>query len=172
MFKHVGVAAAILVGILSAGCGSKMPSQPSPVTTSATPAGTTATNHPSTVNQQIVFQDRAGTGLFTTANGPTHFGFWIWCQGTNSNAYGNDCAGSMYFYQLGITTGVNGSIDLANRTVSNVSTPPGGAVSCTFTLPDLSTLSGGPHNTVNVSCDTPAGTGSDSEVAIQVTPGS
>src|SRR5215469_9301539 len=63
-----------------------------------------------TLNQQLVFQDRAGTGSGDFNGKTTPFGFWIWCQPVSSNAYGNSCAGAMYFYHLGITAGVDGHV--------------------------------------------------------------
>jgi hypothetical protein len=155
--------------MLFAACSSQSqsPSQPSAVV--APSASPTATSRPSTVNQQLVFQDQAGTGTGTFAGQSTPFGFWIWCQtALNSNAYGNDCGGSMYFYHLGISTGVDGSI--SGNTVTVEATPPSGTLSCTFTLPNLSTITPGATNTVALSCSTPAGTGTDSKVSIQVTP--
>lgn len=172
MSKHVGVVVMLMAVALSGGCGSQTPVQPSAAASASVTSGASGTVHTSTLNQQIIFQDRAGTGEFTTSNGLTHFGFWIWCQGTNSNAYGNDCGGSMYFYQLGISTGVDGSMDVEHNTVTVESTPPGGALSCTFTLPNLPTASSGATNTVTVTCATPSGSGTDKKVAIQVTPAS
>ena len=106
----------------------------------------------------------------TLSNGQqTPFGFWIWCQtALNSNAYGADCSGSMYFYKLGISTGVNGSMISAD-TVAVESTPRNGSVSCTFTLPNLSTITAGATNAVGLTCTNPSGSGKDSKVAIKLT---
>jgi hypothetical protein len=56
------------------------------------------------------------------------------------------------------------------RTVA--STPNNGSVSCAFTLPDLSTITAGPTNTVGLTCASPSGSGTDSKVAIHLAPGS
>ena len=136
---------------------------------SAATSGATAVNRPSTVNQQLVLQDRAGTGFGTFNGHQTPFGFWIWCQtALNSNAYGADCGGSMYFYELGISTGVDGSI--SGNTVTVESTPRNGSLSCTFTLPSFSTVTAGATNTVGLTCSSPSGSGTDNKVAIQLTP--
>ncbi len=71
---------------------------------------TTAAYSQTPLNQQLIFQDRAGTGSGDFNGSTTPFGFWIWCQPVSSNAYGNDCAGAVYFYHLGITVGVDGHV--------------------------------------------------------------
>src|SRR5260370_24062937 len=62
------------------------------------------------LNQQLIFQDRAGTGSGNFDGKTTPFGFWIWCQPVSGNAYGNSCTGAVYFYHLGITAGVHGHV--------------------------------------------------------------
>ncbi len=159
-----------LLVALMAGCASQTPVQPSSPTTSAV-----ASTQSLAPNQQLVFQDRAGTGTAPLAGGgSTPFGFWIWCQPTSANAYGQDCTGSMYFYALGITTGVNGGIVQANGgyTVTVSSTPPNGAISgCTFTL--TTPFSPGATNSVTLNCTSPAVVkGTDNKVAINLAPSS
>ncbi len=119
-------------------------------------------------NQQLVLQDRAGTGFGTFNGTPTPFGFWIWCQTPlNSNAYGNDCAGSVYFYHLGIATGVSGSVSVSGS--SYTVTVSGGPVSsCVFTF--SSPFTSGATNTVSLSCGSPSGSGTDGSVAIKLVP--
>ena len=156
----------------AAACSSSLPAQPSSANTiGGTPAASGVTISQS-VNQQLVFQDQAGTGTGTFDGSWTPFGFWIWCQTPlNSNAYGNDCAGSLYFYKLGITTGVNGSITstASGYSVNVSSTPPNGAAAnCSFTL--TTPFSTGATNTVPLSCSSPSGSGTDSKVAIRLAP--
>jgi hypothetical protein len=168
MKTHVGFSV-VLVAMLFAACSSQMPNQPSAVAHAAVAGmSTTASIHPSSANQQLIIQDRAGTGHGTFDGQQTPFGFWIWCQTVSSNAYGNDCGGAMYFYHLGISTGIDGSI--SGTTVTVHATPQNGSLSCTFTLPDLSTITVGATNMVTLTCASPSGSGTDTKVAIQLTP--
>jgi len=94
------------------------------------------------LNQQLIFQDRAGTGSGSFNGSTTPFGFWIWCQPVSSNAYGNDCTGSVYFYRLGITVGVAGHVasfqqsgDTLAFTATVSSVPNGSKISnCIFSF--------------------------------------
>jgi hypothetical protein len=137
---------------------------------------TTAAYSQTSLNQQLIFQDRAGTGSGTFDGKTTPFGFWIWCQPVSSNAYGNDCAGAVYFYHLGITVGVDGHVASFTQsgsalafTVTVSSVPNASKISnCIFTF--LGTPSQGASNTVTLSCNTPSGGGTDSKVAIQLAP--
>jgi hypothetical protein len=163
----------VLLLLGATACSSPLPAQPSsnmPIATAPAAGGATTTAQ--SLNQQLVFQDQAGTGIGTFDGNWTPFGFWIWCQTPlNRNAYGNDCAGSLYFYKLGITTGVNGSITSTGSgySVTVSSTPSNGAVAnCTFTL--ATPFSTGATNTVSLSCASPSGSGTDSKVAIQLAP--
>jgi hypothetical protein len=109
----------------------------------------------STSSTQFIFSDTGGTGTF---NGHTNqpFGFWIWCTPATSNAYGPDCAGSMYFYSLatpaqqvdGTATPVAGSNGFWTI---HVESTPHDSLSFTCTLAN-STATPGPTNTVTVSC--------------------
>jgi hypothetical protein len=162
----------VLLLLGAAACSSPLPAQPSsnmPIAAAPAPSGATTAQ---SLNQQLVFQDQAGTGIGTFDGNWTPFGFWIWCQTpVNSNAYGNDCAGSLYFYKLGITTGVNGSITSTGSgySVTVSSTPSKGAVAnCSFAL--ATPFSTGATNTVSLSCASPSGSGTDSKVAIQLAP--
>jgi hypothetical protein len=128
------------------------------------------------LNQQLIFQDRAGTGSGTFNGSTTPFGFWIWCQPVSSNAYGNDCTGSVYFYRLGITVGAAGHVasfqqsgDTLAFTVTVSSVPNGSKISnCIFSFSGTPTE--GASNTVTLTCDKPTGTGTDSKVSIQLAP--
>ncbi len=117
-------------------------------------------------NQQLVLQDQAGTGSGTFSGKSTPFGFWIWCQTpNNSNTYGNNCAGSMYFYALGIATGVSGSVTVAGN--SYTVTVSGGPISgCILTF--SSPFTSGATNAVSLSCGSPSGSGTDTHVAIKL----
>jgi hypothetical protein len=128
------------------------------------------------LNQQLIFQDRAGTGSGSFDGKTTPFGFWIWCQPVSNNAYGNSCAGAVYFYHLGITAGVGGHVasfqqsgDTLAFTVTVSSAPNASKISnCIFSF--SGTPSEGASNTVTLTCDKPAGTGTDSKVSIQLAP--
>jgi len=54
------------------------------------------------LNQQLIFQDRVGTGSGDFNGSTTPFGFWDLVSAGSSNAYGNDCAGAVYFYRLAL----------------------------------------------------------------------
>jgi len=128
------------------------------------------------LNQQLIFQDRAGTGSGSFNGSTTPFGFWIWCQPVSSNAYGNDCTGSVYFYRLGITVGAAGHVasfqqsgDTLAFTVTVSSVPNGSKISnCIFSFSGTPTE--GASNTVTLTCDKPTGRGTDSKVSIQLAP--
>ena len=128
--------------------------------------------------EQIVFSD---TGALLTLSGnqnasSTPFGFWIWCQPVSNNAYGNSCAGAVYFYHLGIAVGVDGHVasfqqsgDTLAFTVTVSSVPNASKISnCIFSFSGAP--SQGASNTVTLTCDKPTGTGTDSKMAIQLAP--
>ncbi len=109
---------------------------------------------------QLVFSSAGGFGTF--AHTPTPFGFWIWCQSQSStNAYGNDCAGSMYFYALNPSTEqVAGSVTGSGSsgytlTVSNTT----GSFPIACTLTNTPPPTNGPTNTVTLDCSDPGGSG-------------
>jgi hypothetical protein len=84
------------------------------------------------------------------------------CQSTSTtNAYGNDCAGSGYFYKLNpATESIEGSVvsgSAANGYTLSVHNKTGAfAINCTLvTVPPATPAA---SNTVNVSCSTPSGT--------------
>ncbi len=98
----------------------------------------------------------SGIGVGTFNSTSTPFGFWIWCQPTTTNAYGNGCQGSMYFYRLftqaeSVTGPISGSKDLGYTiTASSVTGPV--AFTCTLTNTSPLPPSNGPTNTVVVKC--------------------
>ncbi len=135
----------------------------------------TAAFSQTSLNQQLIFQDRSGTGHGNFNGTDTPFGFWIWCQPVSGNAYGTDCAGSVYFYHLGITVGVDGAVTYFSQSgdtlafAVTVSSVPNNALSnCVFSY--SGTVSQGATNTVNLTCGKPTGTGTDTKVAIQLSP--
>jgi hypothetical protein len=119
-----------------------------------------------TASTQVVF---SGTGSGTFNAKATPFGFWIWCEGSSSNPYVGACSGSIYFYALGITRPVSGtatgSDSLFTMTVHSRGTTP--VVSCTLNNPNAPVS--GPHNTVDVSCTAPSGSGSVTNAVVVVT---
>ncbi len=105
-------------------------------------------------SEQVIF---SGTGIFTddSLSQPiTPFGFWIWCEGASKNPYNAECSGAMYFYALGITKGVNGSVSGSGQQFTMTVGSPDGAVACKLTnhTPVLS----GPANMVTATCTAPA----------------
>jgi len=114
-------------------------------------------------NQAIL----SGTGITTTA-GPA--GFWIWSQ-PGGNAYGNEGAGSIYFYVLlpGEHPVDVSNVVLSGNTVSETVKSTDGLITCpTFTGTETSPG----HGTVSFTCkvSTPSGlvTASATNVPAQV----
>jgi len=104
-------------------------------------------------NNQIVL-----SGIGFSNVGPA--GFWLWSQ-PGGNAYGNDGAGNMYFYALGIQKPVEiSSITLSGNTVTErVTSKSDSSIDCWFTGTELSPP-GGPHGAngwVSFSCSAPSG---------------
>jgi hypothetical protein len=111
-------------------------------------------------NQAIL----SGTGIPTTAAGPA--GFWIWSQ-PGGNAYGNEGAGSIYFYALlpaehpvdVSNVSING--DIVSETVNSTD----GLISCpTFTGTETSPGVG----TVSFTCSVKTAKGPVTAVAANV----
>ena len=115
-------------------------------------------------SEQVVF---SGTGFATfTPNGgsatPTPFGFWIWCESDSNNPYKGECAGSMYFYALGITRAVEdageGAIQELSEGIYQISVvdkkSQGQVIACTLTN---QSANHGPNNLFDVICTAPAG---------------
>jgi len=119
-------------------------------------------------SEQIVFTDN-GSGFGNFSGTDTPFGFWIWCEGDSKNPYQGACNGSMYFYALGITKHVSGSVtETATDTyqMSVVSTVDD-SISCTLT--NSPPITKGRTNAVSVSCTAPSGSGADSQAVVKVT---
>ena len=115
-------------------------------------------------SEQVVF---SGTG-FGTFGGGSPVGFWIWCEADSENPYAGECNGAMYFYALGITKHVDGTIAEPSdgHYVMTVSSRDS-SVACTLANPALAVQ--GPRNTVNVGCTAPAGSGSSTNAVVNVT---
>jgi hypothetical protein len=150
-----------------------------------------------TAGSQIVFSCTAatpvcnGTGTWCSATTLTpgctlkdnHFGFWYWCQGPTTNAYGSDCQGSLYIY--GITTATFAASCSSSSSLHCVtSVPIQGGVSYTLkaftsngwvcSLTNNTPVSSGPHNTVTMTCTTQqvgtgSGTANNANVIVQAT---
>jgi len=117
-------------------------------------------------SEQVVF-----SGIGPGNQGP--FGFWIWCMAEASDAstgaYEGVCAGSMYFYALGIVRGVFGWVTEPSEGVyqMNVSSSDG-SVSCI--LWNGTPVLRGPRNTVNAACGSPSGfSGISTNAVVNVT---
>jgi hypothetical protein len=88
----------------------------------------------------------SATGVVTTGGQPA--GFWIWSQPGTANAYGNEGAGSIYFYTL---LPAEHPVDVSNvsimgKTVSETVTSRDGLINCpmftgTETSPGKGTVS-------------------------------
>jgi hypothetical protein len=112
----------------------------------------TATAAGASSNTQVIL---SATGI-PTSGGPG--GFWIWSQ-PGGNAYGNDGAGSIYFYAL---LPAEHPVEVSNvvvsgQTVSETVDSKDGLISCpTFTGTETSPG----HGTMSFTCDviTPGGT--------------
>jgi hypothetical protein len=116
-------------------------------------------------SEQVVFSG-VGGGSF---GGGSPVGFWIWCEADSLNPYVGECAGSMYFYALGITKGVEGEVTEPSEGVyvMDVQSRRDGSVDCTLTNSLPTTR--GPTNTVTISCSSPAGSGVSTNAVVNVT---
>ncbi len=174
MDRYFPFAMSVLV-LTTGACSRQGPVEPSSVGTTGRSALTATPSSAASPNQQLVFQDRAGAGFGTFAGRNTPFGFWIWCQSKSNNAYGTDCAGSVYFYELRIVAGVDGevtSFSQSGNTVSftvTVNSIPNTSISnCVFSF--SGNVTQGASNSVSLSCGSPSGSGTDSKVAVQLAP--
>lgn len=110
-------------------------------------------------NKQVIFSvgKVAPTFDYTAPTPPpsnTHFGFWIWCEGPQSNnPYRGQCQGSMYFYGLGVTRPVDG---LVTETSSGVFTmrvsSPDNEIACGLQNETPQSTAGAELNTIDVTC--------------------
>ncbi len=112
-------------------------------------------------NSQVIL---SGTGVSTT-QGPA--GFWIWSQPGTSNAYGNEGAGSIYFYVLlpGEHPVDVSNVMLTGKTVSETVNSTDGLITCsTFTGTETSPG----HGTVSFTCNVTTTGGTVTAVATNV----
>jgi hypothetical protein len=105
---------------------------------------------------QLVVSGQLTPGVTTGTLGP--FGIWVWCEDENaSNPYAGECAGSMYFYDLGLTKfveDVEGTLSLTSTSFSVELASSDGSIDCTVSG---TRTSSGPTNTISVDCSAPAG---------------
>jgi hypothetical protein len=118
---------------------------------------------------QLVVSGQLTPGVTTGTLGP--FGIWVWCENENvSNPYAGECAGSMYFYDLGLTKfveDVEGTLTLTSTSFAVRLASPDGSIDCWVSG---TRVSAGPNNTITVSCSAPAGrSGTLSKVVINIT---
>ncbi len=112
-------------------------------------------------NNQVIL---SATGIATTA-GPA--GFWIWSQPGASNAYGNQGAGSIYFYVLlrGEHPVDVSNVALTGKSVSETVKSTDGLITCpTFTGTETSPG----HGTVSFTCTVTTASGPVTAVATNV----
>lgn len=118
---------------------------------------------------QLVISGQTPPGA--TSGNLDGFGLWVWCEDPSAaNPYAGECAGSMYFYNLGLTKFVEDEEDtlvLSSTGFSVELVSPDGTIDCTVsgTLPAAK----GPSNTIDVGCSTPDRSGTLSNVVIRVT---
>ncbi len=124
-------------------------------------AFTTMTGATANSNNQVIL---SATGVATTA-GPA--GFWIWSQPGGANAYGNEGAGSIYFYVLlpGEHPVDVDNVVLTTSSVSETVTSRDGLITCsTFTGTETSPG----HGTVSFSCSVTTAGGAVTATATNV----
>jgi hypothetical protein len=133
-------------------------------------------------NQQVIFSVSKVSPTFnytepTPPPSNTHFGFWIWCEGPRStNGYSGQCSGSMYFYGLGVTRPVSGTL---LETSSGIFTmrvnSPDNEIVCGLENETPQTKAGAEPNTIDVTCPlspqvpgTIQGSGTASDVVVNL----
>ncbi len=131
-------------------------------------------------SEQIIFANTDNPNAGPTATGVFNytflnpndkfFGFWVWCEDPEAaNPYAGECHGSLYFYGIGLTKGVSGTVSegpdgIYHMTVSSRD----GKVACTLWNASP-VITRGLTNTVNALCSAPAGTGTSPNTNVQVT---
>ncbi len=121
----------------------------------------TLTGASASSNNQVIL---SGTGVSTNA-GPA--GFWIWSQPGASNAYGNEGAGSIYFYALlpaEHPVDVS-SVMVSGNSVSEVVNSTDGLIKC----PSFTGMETSPgHGTVSFTCKVMTAKGPVTAIATNV----
>jgi|SRR5579863_3660104 len=114
---------------------------------------------PNRRSEQVVFSTASVSPSFnytapTPAPSDTHFGFWIWCEGPVSiNKYAGLCSGSMYFYGLGVTRPVSGSVLESSPGIFTMRVAsPDNEIACGLANESPDTVAGAQKNTVDVTC--------------------
>lgn len=134
-------------------------------------------------NEQVVFSTAnvSGTFNYTTPSPPpkdTHFGFWIWCEGpTSTNTYTGKCSGAMYFYGLGITRPVEGTVTGSGGIFTMTVWSTDGKIACSLANASAFTGNGSEKGEVDATCPPPGstltpfvqGSGADDQAVINVT---
>lgn len=129
----------------------------------AAPAATAQPN----AAKQIVFSGIAFDNSTFANNSPA--GFWIWCEDANAgNPYAGRCNGAMYFYALGITKGVFGTVSESAGIFTMSVQSADGSVDCDLSNASASLLRG-PRNEVDVTCAAPSGSATSSNAVVVVT---
>lgn len=106
-------------------------------------------------SEQVVFAGQGGVFTDDSLAQPiTPFGFWIWCQGASANQYDGECSGAMYFYALGITKGVKGTVTGSGSVFTMNVHSKDGSVNCS--LVNATPVLSGPSNLVTVTCTAPS----------------
>ncbi len=97
-------------------------------------------------------------------------GFWLWCFGSaspSSKGVQADCSGTIYFYGIsGIPFVMDGFASGSNKTYTMVVHSKDNSVICSLT--NL-TANPGPSNAIQVTCASPAGSGTTSGSVVTIT---
>ncbi len=112
-----------------------------------------------TQNEQVIFSVGKVSPTFDytstpPTNGNFHFGFWIWCEGPQSNnAYKGQCQGSMYFYGLGVTRPVDGMVTETSPGIFTMRVhSPDNEIACGLQNETAQSGAGAKLNTIDVTC--------------------
>jgi len=112
-------------------------------------------------SEQVVFSGTGSSGV-----GP--FGNWIWCEADSENPYQGACNGSIYFYAQHLTKHVAGEITEGADGLYTMSVSSSDQkIVCQLSNPNQAVS--GPHNTVDLTCNAPATSGSSTNEVIRVT---
>ncbi len=110
-------------------------------------------------SEQVIFSvaNVPGTFSYTAPTPPPaddHFGFWVWCQGpASNNDYAGACNGSMYFYGLGVTRPVSGSVSEPSTGIYTMSVMSSDSeIVCSLTNEVPFSGKGSERQTIDVSC--------------------
>jgi hypothetical protein len=116
---------------------------------------------------QIVLSAQIPPGTTTGTLGP--FGFWIWCEAPSGRPYSGECAGSMYFYDLGLVSSVDDSAPpvVTSSSVMVSVASDDGKIACTLSAPLPASV--GATNTVSVNCSAPNRAGTINRAVVRVT---